>query len=135
MAGIIVSKDGYSIITGFQRASQKFVQVRVGHAGVVTEEVPPDGFQLVAKLFFVGQLDGGEDPGADQQVEDVRHDEKREVDGGPVPVHPESAPALHGAPHNHEEGSEFPCARAVSFNKVTSLYCLPHSPRFIGSAA
>lgn len=102
-----ITKDGHSIVTGLERASQQFLQVRVGHAGVVAQEVLPCLFQLLSKLVFVGQLDGGEDPGTDEEVEDVGNDQQRKVDPGLVPLREESAPVSDASGYHHSVELQF----------------------------
>ena len=77
----VVSQHGHSVVAGLQNPDQQLLQARVGHTGVVGQEVPPDRLQLQPQLLLVGQLDGGEDPGSDQEVEDVTDDQERKIQG------------------------------------------------------
>lgn len=75
----VVAQHGHAVVAGLQRAGQQLLEARVGHAAVVAQEVAPGRHQLPPQLLLVGQLDGGEDPGSEEQVEDVSEHEQREV--------------------------------------------------------
>ncbi len=75
----VVFQHGHSVVVGLQRAGQKLLQARVGHTGMVAQEVLPVRHELPPELLLVGQLDGGEDPGADYQVKDVTNDQQRKT--------------------------------------------------------
>lgn len=102
-----VAQHAHPVVAGLERAGQKLLQARVGHAGVVAQEVPPGRHQLVPEILLVGPLDGGEDAGAGQQVEDVTGDQQREIQRGPVPLHRQGAPAV-AADADHHSTSALP---------------------------
>ncbi|TNN73904.1 hypothetical protein EYF80_015921 [Liparis tanakae] len=91
----------HPVVTGLQRAGQQLLQARVGHAAVVAQEVAPRRLQLAAELLLVGPLDGGEDPGADQQVEDVTDNQQRKIQRGLASLHKPRAPAVAAAAADH----------------------------------
>lgn len=91
----------HPVVTGLERAGQQLLQARVGHAAVVAQEVAPRRLQLAAELLLVGPLDGGEDPGADQQVEDVTDNQQRKIQRGLASLHKPSAPAVAAAADHH----------------------------------
>lgn len=93
VVAVVVAKDGHPTVTGVQRAGQELLQARVRHAGVVAQEVSAGRSQLLSKLALVGQLDGGEDPGADDEVKDVSEDEQGEIQRRLVQLREASAPA------------------------------------------
>lgn len=90
----VVTKHRDAIVAGLQGAGQEQLQLLVGHTGVVVQEVPPGCPQLVPELLLVRQLDGGEDPGADDQVQDVSGDQQREVQRRVVSVQEPDAAAV-----------------------------------------
>ena len=88
----VVSQHGHSVVAGLQCSDQQLLQTRVGHTGVVGQEVPPGRLQLQPQLLLVGKLDGGEYPGSDQEVKDVTDDQERKIQGWLVPLRKQSAP-------------------------------------------
>lgn len=100
----VVTQHGHSIVAGLERAGQELLQPRVRHAGVVAQELLSGRDQLLPKLLLERQFDGGEDPGAHEEVTDVSDAQKRKTQRRLVPLREPSATAF--GTHEHH-GSSF----------------------------
>lgn len=78
----VVAQHRDPVVSGVEDARQQLLQARVRHAGVVGQKLLPGLQQLPAELLLMGELDGGEDGGSEEQVERVTGGHEPEEEAG-----------------------------------------------------